>query len=239
MAKSNRVPGLRAPLHIRLMWLGLAAGIAAGGYLLYELGRFQAGYHRIAVAEQRSELKDRIAELERIRRDLRAQLTRIETSRAIDREAYAQVEANLAELQSQILEQQEDLAFYRGIVSPADGASGLRIQKFEVFRRSEGSLYRLRLVLVQAMKHDRRASGVVHVSIEGAREGEPVTYALADLSPDGTDQLAYSFRYFQDFDHDVVLPTGFVPHRVNVEVSPRGRPARTIRESFDWDVKSS
>ncbi len=139
MAKSNRVPGLRAPLHIRLMWLGLAAGIAAGGYLLYELGRFQAGYHRIAAAEQRSELKDRIAELERIRRDLRGQLTRIETSRDIDREAYAQVEANLAELQSQILEQQEDLAFYRGIVSPTDGASGLRIQQFEVFRRSEGS----------------------------------------------------------------------------------------------------
>ena len=49
----------------------------------------------------------------------------------------------------------DDLAFYRSIVSPADGIQGLRIQRFEVLpgERSRGSRAP-KLTLVQAMRHE-------------------------------------------------------------------------------------
>ena len=55
-----------------------------------------------------------------------------ETSREIDKETYARIQANLADLQARIQSQEEELMVYRGIVSPQDGAQGLRIQSLAV-----------------------------------------------------------------------------------------------------------
>ena len=83
--------------------------------------------------------------------------------------------------------------------------------------------------------------GVVNMTIEGARNGARISYDVADLiSGDSKNQvLGFSFRYFQNFERQLVLPAGFVPQRVNVEVSPKGRTADVIKQSFDWAVKSS
>ena len=54
-----------------------------------------------------------------------------------DREAYREVEASLLELQEKIQEQKDAIAFYRGIVSPADGKPGLRVQDFRLTRGAE------------------------------------------------------------------------------------------------------
>ncbi len=218
----------------------LAVGVILAAYLIYEFGRMDGGFRTVAAASEESVLKARIMDLEQRNAALRDRIALVETSRDIDGEAYKQVEHRLTELQAQILEQREELEFYRGIVSPADGASGLKIQEFRIFSGAEDSLYRLHLVLVQAMKHDRRVSGVVKVSVDGARDGQPVRLTLAELTPTegGTGTLAYSFRYFQDFEHDVMLPEGFLPDRVNIEISPKGRSARTIRQSYDWAVNT-
>ena len=53
-------------------------------------------------------------------------------ARRLDRDAYGQVERTLGDLQSKLARQGDDLAFYRSIVSPADGVQGLRIQRFDV-----------------------------------------------------------------------------------------------------------
>ena len=218
----------------------LAAGVVIAAYLIYEFGRMDGGFRTVAAASEESVLKARILDLEQRNSALRDRIALVETSRDIDEEAYKQVEYRLTELQAQILKQREELEFYRGIVSPADGASGLKIQEFRIVSGAEDSLYRLRLVLVQAMKHDRRVSGVVNVSVDGARDGQPVRLTLAELTPTEGDSgaLAYSFRYFQNFEHDVVLPEGFLPDRVNIEISPKGRSARTIRQSYDWAVNT-
>ncbi|MBT8098819.1 MAG: hypothetical protein KJO82_03670, partial [Gammaproteobacteria bacterium] len=52
----------------------------------------------------------------------------------------------------------------------------------------------------------------------------------ADAEPD----WAFSFRYFQDFDRVVVLPDGFSPETVTVEVESRTRSISSIEESFSW-----
>ena len=91
------------------------------------------------------------------------------THRDIDREAYHLVETNLADLQRKIQEQSDAIAFYRGIVSPADGGRGLRVQDLKLTQGKTEREFHVRLVLVQVMQHDRSVKGEVDFSIEGAQ----------------------------------------------------------------------
>lgn len=221
--------------------LGLLGALGWGAFLIFDYGRYQAGFDRIASKQARDQFLEEIQILEGRNSELREQIALLETAKEVDREGYRQVELNLEDLQAKILEQQEDLAFYRSIVSPSDSKSGLRIQDFKVQQGPQKSLFRLRLVLVQSKKHDRRVSGVVNLSVTGAKNGQPISYELADLSPAGQDaeRMAYSFKYFQNFEEDVILPEGFQPDRVSVEVRPNSRSAKPIKESFDWALKRS
>jgi hypothetical protein len=184
-------------------------------------------------------LRDRAENLAERNDALRREVAALRTSRAVADEAHMRVRRMLVDLENEVQRQREELDFYRTIVSPDDGVAGLRIQDFTVSAGAEGRLYRMQLVLVQAAKHDTPVSGVVNFSLEGASDGQPATFAASDLSPQAENSpLGFSFRYFKDLEQDVLLPAGFVPDRVVVEVSPEGDPERVIRQSFDWAVKS-
>jgi cell division protein FtsB len=211
--------------------------LAAGGYLCFELGRYQAGYVLLDVRRQSAEDEQTIARLERTVDDLRRQVALLETSREIDRETYAQVETNLASLQARIQAQEEELAFYQSIVSPQDGVAGLRVQNLEVVPMDTPQRYLLKLVLVQAIVHSQRVSGVVRLSFGGRNGGEAVALGLGELMTDGgSEELAYDFRYFQGFEQVLTLPAGFEPEHVEVEIQPSAPGGEAITQSYRWSA---
>ena len=215
--------------------LFLALLVVFTGYLVFEYGRISAGYDVVDAANERGELEAQIKSLEDEIEALKQEVALLETHREIDREAYREVEGSLINLQAKIQEQRDAIAFYRGIVSPADGNSGLRVQDLKLTRGAQEREFIIRLVLVQAMQHDRKVSGDVAVSIEGTEDGAGKTYALTDLLPAEADKAwPFSFRYFQDFDRQLVLPDGFTPERVHVEVRSKTRSISSIEESFAW-----
>jgi hypothetical protein len=216
--------------------------IAGVAYLAFELGRVRGGYSFIDAASVRTGLTGEIGSLQESGELLRRQVAVLETAREVDREAYGQVEVNLASLQEKIQAQEEELAFYRGIVAPEDGAAGLKIQALELIPADAetGSKFRLHLVLVQAAKQDRRVSGVVNLVVTGETDGASVSYPLAELANgEEFEKLAFSFRYFQAFQADLVLPSNFRPQRVEVKLRPSRRGAKPVERVFDWAVKPS
>ena len=226
---------LHSPVRLWAARVALVVLAAVGGYLVYEFGRIQAGYDLVDAASERRTYEQRIDGLEDEISALKEQIALLETHRDIDREAYKEVEASLTELQAKIQEQRDAIAFYRGIVSPADGNKGLRVQDLKLTRGKNEREYNIRLVLVQALKHDRKVSGNVNLTIEGDLDGVEKTLSYAEVLPDETEATwAFSFRYFQDFNRQVVLPDGFTPQRVNVEVQSRTRSISSIEESFAW-----
>lgn len=209
--------------------------VVAVGYLVYEFGRIQASYNIVDANNEREAYEEQIRVLEREIVGLREEIALLETHRDIDREAYNQVEASLTTLQAKIQEQTDAIAFYRGIVSPEDGAAGLKVQDLRLTRGQEEHTYNVRLVLVQSLKHDRKVSGDVNLSIEGEQEGSTVTYEYGQLLPDeASSSWPFSFRYFQDFDREIVLPDGFTPERITIEVRSKTRSISSIEESFSW-----
>lgn len=215
--------------------LGVLVAVLVGGYLTYELGRMHAGY---SIVDANSETDLRNAEIEALQQEivaLKEEIALQQTHRDIDREAYNTVEASLAELQQKIQEQRDAIEFYRGIMSPEDGGRGLRVQDIRLSHGLEEREFKVRLVLVQVMQHDRAVKGDVAFSLEGAQDGVATSYTLEQLVPaDEDSSWPFSFRYFQAFDRNLVLPDGFTPERINVEVRSRTKSIDSIEQSFAW-----
>ena len=209
--------------------------VAAGLYLTFELGRIQADYNIVDVAAERRAHENEIENLERTVQSLKEKVALLETHRDIDREAYAEVETSLTGLQQKIHEQREAIAFYRGIISPTDGGHGLRVQELKVSKGDDEGLYHVSLVLVQVLQHERSVKGEVGFSLEGAQDGVATTYTLAQLVPeDENSDWSFSFRYFQNLDRRLILPDGFTPEKVNIEIRSRTKSVADVSQSFLW-----
>ena len=228
------------PKPVWLIRIGTLAAVLVGAYLLFELGRIQAGHNIVDVVEERRAFRSEIDGLKKLIMALEEEVTLLETHRDIDEAAYENVEASLVGLQRKIQEQRDAIAFYRGIVSPADGGRGLRVQDLKLTKGKDDREYNVRLVLIQMMQHDRAVKGDVNFSVEGEQEGVATTYTLEQLVPaDEDSSWPFSFRYFQDFDRELVLPDGFTPERITIKVRSRTKSIASIEQSYLWQTGQS
>lgn len=224
--------------HGRQKWaltIGVIAAFLLIGYLTFEFGRIQAGYNIVDAAAEAKAYENRINGLDKQIVSLKEKIALLQTDRDIDQASYELVEANLGRLQQKIQEQREAIAFYRGIISPEDGGRGLRVQDLKVIKGNDDREYHVSLVLVQVMQHDRNVKGDVEFTLEGAENGESTTYTLEQLVPaDEDSDWPFSFRYFQTFERDLILPDGFTPEKVNIEVRSRTKSVASVEQSFLW-----
>jgi len=221
--------------------LAAAALVLVSGLLLafaYHRGQVSAGLDAAQVALERRELVARAERLERQNAELNARVAELEMARKLDRDAYGQVERTLGELQSQLSRQSDDLAFYKSIVSPADGVQGLRIHRFEVRPGAAPREYLVKLTLVQSMRHESVASGLVQVVVHGMQDDRPARYSVGELLGRPKAQLPFSFRYFQTVEQAVTLPEGFEPFEAEVEVRS-GKLRSPMQQSFPWKAEAA
>ena len=219
--------------------LVIATLVVVCAYLVYEFGRIQANYNIVEAGRERQAYEARIDELDDEIAILKETIASLETNRDIDRSAYKDVEGSLVDLQAKIQEQTNEIAFYRGIVSPADGVAGLRVQEMRLTRSATERAYNVRLVLVQSLKHDRTVSGDVGLYVEGVQDGSDVSYPYSQLlAGEAESQWPFKFRYFQDFDREIVLPDGFTPESIRIEVRSKTRSISSIEERFAWNTSS-
>lgn len=205
-------------------------------YLSFELGRFQSGYSMLDSRRQTDTYESTLADRDRRIDDLERQIAILETSSEIDQETYSSVEANLGELQVRIQEQEEELAFYRGIVSPGDGVAGLRIQNVEIVPGDSEETLLLRVLLVQAIVHNDRVTGSVRARLTGTSDGEPAELGFDALGIESSaTDIPYGFRYFQTLEVGIGLPEGFTPAELEIQVWPRSPRGETIVQSFSWE----
>lgn len=225
-------PGRRRQLAVAAVSLVALAGA-------FELGQVRAGHNALAAEIAQRRLGRQIAALESERRAASEQLTRLQTDSKIDREAYARVEEQLAELQAKIIEQQEEVAFYRGVIG-GPGEGGLKIQDYALTTSGPDGV-RLRFVLAQSERAEREVKGQMQVRVEGTRGGRLVSLDLASLAAGGTNAapFAFNFRYFQDVAIDLRLPGDFTPQRVVIRVLPATKGVKDSVESFPWVMKSA
>lgn len=232
MRKHRLVVKPHRPWKDGLTYAGAALVVAALAWATFEYGRWRAGYDHVAAAREQARLTAELRGAQAENATLADRVALLARSSEIDETARAQVKGSITELQDEILELREELAFYRGIVAPDDGG-GLRIQSLKLARGAEDRHWHYRLVLIQSIKKDQRANGAIALTVHGVRGGAAVALPLAELVATPAATLGYSFKYFQDFEGDLLLPPGFTPGRIEVEVQPRGG-GEVVRQSFEW-----
>ncbi len=224
------------PWKTRILLALVAVVLYLGGWALFEYGRYSAGFDGIESRDERNVLLKQIDELEDQISDLRKEKAGLERAQQIERKAYDDLDTTLKVLQSEILELKEEVAFYRGIISPRDAAQGLYLQTFKVEANGSPRGFRYKVILTQVFQNERLARGVVRLSIEGLMNQQPKVFNLAELTEKHVKELEYRFKYFQNMEGDLQLPVGFKPKRVILSVMPAGHSADegTIEKTYDW-----
>jgi hypothetical protein len=205
-------------------------------YAAFELGRFDAGFRVMDSVRGALSASERIRALEAENAAQRTQLEAAEVSRRVDREGYKQVERSLGDMQSQIARLNQDLSFYRGLVQP-DASAGIKVQQMQIVPEANAGQFRLKFILMQAGKPKSNVTGSVAVTVDGLQGGKPLSLSLSQLGADAHASLAYSFRYFQDYDQLVQLPAGFEPTRVRTEIHTGRDTAHGFHQAFVWKAQ--
>ena len=223
MESGNRKILVYQPAYVWMTAAALLVLAVTGGYLLFRLGIGYAGGELDSFSHQRDTLKRQLVDVRQENAELRQQLAIVQRSSEIDRRASLEVRNDFARLQDKMQALRKELAFYRGIVSPADSKVGLSIQRFDLKHTGTTGRYTYNLMLTQVKGNDRYAQGVVEIDVDGLQDGDSKVLTFDSLRVDGSKAMQFKFRYFQDFEGEIELPAGFVPQRLTIHARTRGK----------------
>ena len=229
----------RAPL-LRVILVSFAALIALLAlYIVYELGRYDAGYDRQDAAQQRVELTVQIEHLEKANREMRTKLAELDTIRVGRAREQAEVARQMGDLQAQVAKQAQELAFYRGVVQQGAATIAVRIEQLRISAGPKSGQYTVHLSLVRSGKAEAEVQGAVQLSVDGSAGTTARTLDLSALTGGRQRELRFAFRYLQDFDQLLTLPAGFKPERLAVEVQSSRKDIAPLSQTFLWSVESA
>jgi hypothetical protein len=223
-------------LQTALLIAGVLIGVFAL-YVVYELGRYNAGYDRQAVAQQRTGLEVQIEHLEKANREMRTRLAELDTVGVGRAREQAEVARTMGDLQAQVARQSQELAFYRGVVAQGATTIGVKIEQLRITAGQHPATYIVHMSLVRSGRADAPATGRVELSLDGTVAEGARTLDLAALTAGRQRELRYNFHYLESFDQELTVPPSFKPERLNVEVSS-GRLA-PLSQTFLWSVEAS
>jgi len=202
----------------------------------YELGYFRAGFDNVDLRDQRDALAKRMDEVDRFNKVLREKNAVLEQSKRIDKAAMTNVDDTIQDLQKEILELKEEVSFYRGIVSPNEIDSSVKITSMEVHQvgTADKRGFRYKLVLTQPRAKKSIIKGSGSITFTGLLGSHQKSLSLSEVTQKRQTKLSLRFKYFQNIEGDIVLPKGFEPTGVEIKLSPQGRGLSDIHKNYDW-----
>jgi hypothetical protein len=212
---------------------------AFGLYVIYELGRYNAGYDRQAVAQQRTELEVQIEHLENDNRALRTRLAELDTIATGRAREQAEVARSMGDLQAQVARQSQELAFYRGVVAQGAATIGVKIEDLRIRATPQPGVFVAHMALVRSGRDESLTAGTVQLSVDGELAGAEKTLDLASLTGGHQRELRYDLRYVQNFDQELTLPSGFKPAHLVVDVHSSRRDVTPLSQTFLWSVEAA
>ena len=221
----------------RLFWLfGSILVITLG-----TLGGFGFGYYHIHKIEESfkdgfTEQKILLAELDAENLELKRQVAILERSGLLDQRVNETDQKTLSSLRDQLATLEQDLSFYKNVISKQTDETGLMVSEWSLKRISESNRYRYKLaVRQQDADGDTYLNGHVNVNLVGTQNGRNVVYSLSEISKEQEQtDIKLRFKFFQDIEGELTLPENFLPEYVKivgVEINPV---RKTIDRDYPW-----
>ena len=221
----------------RLFWLfGSILVITLG-----TLGGFGFGYYHIHKIEESfkdgfTEQKILLAELDAENLVLKRQVAILERSGLLDQRVNETDQKTLSSLRDQLATLEQDLSFYKNVITKQTDDTGLMVSEWSLKRLSKSNRYRYKLALRQQdADGDTYLNGHVNVNLVGTQNGQNTVYSLSEVSKEQEQtDIKLRFKFFQDIEGVLTLPDNFLPEYVKivgVEINPV---RKTIDRDYPW-----
>ncbi|MCP4487159.1 MAG: hypothetical protein GY820_07560 [Gammaproteobacteria bacterium] len=221
------------------LWIGILLVVALF-YAFFTLGQHYQSHELQLLELERETLKSQIADLETRNSNLVKKNAQLSGNSKIEHNAYQLANQALIQHQQEILALKEDLVFYQGIVSPKSSALGVNLQSFEATQKNSQNLYSYKMVLTKSGKSTKKVKGKFSIIFRGEDNGAASELKLSDIRTENTDKsVNFSFRYFQVFEGDVILPETFIPYEVEIHINPSTKKVKSLAEMISWTTVMS
>lgn len=170
---------------------------------------------------------------------LQERVLMLERTTSVDKQTAALLQDEIKSLQEKIYTLKGELEFYRGIMDATRDATGLSIHGIYIEPLAQARTFRLKLVLTHVAKANILAEGTMAIAIAGRQDGNEQQLKIEDIATGEALNLTYKLRSFRRFDTKLVLPKGYIPERVIVELKPKSKNQVMIRKVFDWTVPAA
>jgi len=198
-----------------IIFLGLLTGS-------YYFGKYQSGSNEVLFRNQVVELERELASFGQQRETLVLAQSQLQ----ITGEAYGELKNALMQCDANIETVRHELAFYRSIISPEDGYSGLKIHDVEIDRIEENS-FSVTAVLLQSIEHDETVAGEIYMEVVSGDDDQVI-----GRWPE-TGGKPFDLRYFEKITGQIDLPDNIVAQRIHVVVNPDGK-SEDIDRWYSW-----
>ena len=220
--------------HARLL---LAIGAVLWLASLVGVGLWASGRAAPGLAKARTDLavaSRRATQAEALVKQLRQNVATLRRSDQISRSANTELQASLAEREEEVSGLRADVAFYERLVGATGQRRGLAVHEAS-FTPEAGGTWRYTVTLTQNLNRGAISKGEARVSVEGVSEGRLQSLRWEDLlQKPGAPGQPFSFRYFQQLEGSIMLPEGFTPQRVRVQLRSDGS---TVDQAFPWQAQ--
>lgn len=207
----------------------------AGGFMFGQQaaqgGGFSEQTERELVRREMTSLREENAELRR-------RVALMDRSSIMDKKANEEVQQTVLALQDRIAQLEQDILFYRQVMSEEADNIGLTIGQMDVEATDQQNRYRYKLVLrQQEADGDSFLEGHVNVNLVGQQNGAQVVIPLRDVSENESQlDIRLRFKYFQNIEGEMILPADFVPEQIHITALSTAPTDKTINKNFSWVV---
>jgi uncharacterized protein DUF6776 len=216
------------------VYLTLAALLAP--LLAFFAGEFYANHSRVLDTSRAQALEVQVATLTGELQEARDNLAMQRTDSEVSMQAQETVRTEIKDLRDQIAELDEAVAFYKNVMAPGSGDSGLRIEKLDVAATKTPGMYTFRLVLTQVGDNRGYLSGNYSLSLSGRQGEEAIRLNGSEVLADGA-ETRFKFRYFQELSGRISLPEDIEPDQLTIKAVSTGRRPETVERNFIWQLQ--
>lgn len=167
--------------------------------------------------------RTQIRTLTRQNDELLQQVANLQRSEQVSKIAANELKSTLGEREEEISGLRTDLAFYSRLVGGGAQREGLNVQDVRLTPVSGSpQAWSFVITLTQNAKRGSEIKGKASIAVEGVR-GDKVAVldggALGEAQSGGID---FSFKYFEQVQGTLVLPTDFKPTRLRISIDTEG-----------------
>ena len=221
----------------RLFWL-------IGSVLLISLGTlcgFGYGYyqiHRVEESFKNGFLEQTVLldELSAENSELKRQVAMLERSGLLDQRVNETDQKTLSSLRDQLATLEQDLSFYKNVITKQTDDTGLTVSEWSLKRISNSNRYRYKLALRQQdADGDTYLNGHVNVNLVGTQNGKNTVYSLSEVSNEQEQiDIKLRFKFFQDIEGELTLPDNFLPEYIKIMGEEINPVRKTINRDYPW-----